>query len=115
MVVITLICAMLATSPPPLLVTIFAVSTALLAGVLVGPVVYGLYWKCATASSCICTMIAGFIAVIAVCAYGNFKFPWTFYAWIPAIIISLVLPPIISAFTKPPSEELLSKIFAKTK
>jgi len=115
MVVVALICATLATSPPPMLVTIFAVTTALLAGVLVGPVVYGLYWRRVTAPSCACAMMAGFIAVIAVCAYGGFQFPWTYYAWIPAIILSLALPPIISVFTKPPSEELLSKIFAKTK
>lgn len=95
-IVLALISMVLAINPPEMVIALFGVTTSILAGVLTGPVVYGLYSRKVTASSVIITMIVSFATAIGISAYGGFKAPWTYYSFVPTIAISLTLPPIIS-------------------
>jgi Na+/pantothenate symporter len=84
----------LSTNPPPMLIVLFGITTSLLSGVLTGPIIYTLFWRKAT-SEAIAIAVSTAIA-LGVAAYGNFKFPWTYYSFIPTLAASLILPPAIS-------------------
>lgn len=90
----------LATKPPEMIIVLFGVTTSILAGVLIGPIIYGLYSKRVSPIAIIVTMIVSFALAIGVSAYGQFKFPWTYYSFIPTILTSITLPPIITIFTE---------------
>ncbi|MCC6017184.1 MAG: hypothetical protein LM582_09105 [Desulfurococcaceae archaeon] len=85
-----------ALKPPEMLITLFGVTTSIISTVLVGPIIYGLFWRKASALGALVSMITSFAVAIAVNAYGGFRFPWTYYAFIPSIILSLTLLPLIS-------------------
>jgi Na+/pantothenate symporter len=85
-----------ALKPPEMLITLFGVTTSIISTVLVGPIIYGLFWRKASALGALVSMITSFAVAIAVSAYGGFRFPWTYYAFIPSIILSLTLLPLIS-------------------
>lgn len=111
--IIALLSTILALNPPEMIIILFDVVTSILAGVLVGPIVYGLYWKRITPTAVIVSMIISFSIAIAVSAYKNFSYPWTYYSFIPTIISSIAIPPIVSMFSKPLSKEYIDKIFSK--
>ncbi|MEL9940215.1 MAG: hypothetical protein QW348_02600 [Ignisphaera sp.] len=91
----------LALKPPEMLITLFGVTTAILSSTLVGPIIYGLYWRKATAEGAIASMVTSFAIAIAVSAYGHFSFPWTYYAFVPALAASLMVMPITNLVSKP--------------
>ncbi|MEM4788443.1 MAG: hypothetical protein QXV06_01430 [Ignisphaera sp.] len=97
-IVLALISMILALKPPEMIVFLFGVTTSILAGVLTGPVVYGLYSRKITASSVVISMVISFALAIGISAYGSFRAPWTYYSFIPTILVSFMLPPIISSF-----------------
>lgn len=94
--VLALISMVLALKPPEMVIALFGTTTSILAGVLTGPVIYGLYSRKVTASAVGITMVISFVLAISISAYGGFKAPWTYYSFIPTIISSLALPPIAS-------------------
>lgn len=98
-VTIALTTTVMALQPPHMIIVLFGVTTSILSGVLIGPIVYGLFWRRTSA--------------IAVSAYGEFKFPWTYYAFGPTILLSLLTPPLVSLVTKPPSREVIDRVFSK--
>ncbi|MEM0005295.1 MAG: hypothetical protein QXJ22_05775 [Ignisphaera sp.] len=112
-VAIASIATAVALQPPQMVMVLFGITTAILSGVLVGPIIYGLFWKRVTAPAVTIAMVASFISAIAVSAYGNFGFPWTYYAFAPTLALSLVLPPIVSLFTEPPPREIIDRTFSR--
>lgn len=93
---LALISMVLALNPPEMVIALFGATTSILAGVLTGPVIYGLYSRRITASAVMISMIVSFSFAIGISAYGGFKAPWTYYSFIPTVTTSLALPPIIS-------------------
>ncbi|MEM1721980.1 MAG: hypothetical protein QXG46_04680 [Ignisphaera sp.] len=112
-VIIALTATVMALQPPQMIIVLFGVTTSILSGVLIGPIVYGLFWRRTSAIAVTIAMIASFTSAIAVSAYGGFKFPWTYYAFGPTILLSLLIPPLVSLVTKPPSREVIDRVFSK--
>lgn len=112
-VAIAFVATALSLQPPQMVIVLFGITTAVLSGVLVGPLVYGLFWRRVTAPAVTIAMVASFISAIAVSAYGNFGFPWTYYAFAPTIALSLMVPPMVSLFTKPPPREVIDRTFSR--
>jgi Na+/pantothenate symporter len=86
----------LSANPPPMLMVLFGITTSLLSGVLTGPIIYTLFWRKATSEAIAIAIAVSTAIALGVAAYGNFKFPWTYYSFIPTLAASLILPPAIS-------------------
>lgn len=98
--VLALVSMVIALRPPEMVIVLFGTVTSIVAGVLTGPVVYGLYLrKRVTATSVTISMVVSFALAIGISAYGGFRYPWTYYSFIPTIASSLALPPTLSMLT----------------
>ncbi|MEM4523410.1 MAG: hypothetical protein QW738_09390, partial [Nitrososphaeria archaeon] len=64
-----------ALQPLRMIMVLFGVTTTILSGVLIGPIVYGLFWRRTTASAVTIAMIISFISDIAASTCRNFGFP----------------------------------------
>jgi SSS family solute:Na+ symporter len=95
-VVLAMLSIVLSINPPPMLMVLFGVTTSILSGVLTGPVIYTLFWRRVKPEAITVTIAVSTATAIGVAAYGDFKFPWTYYSFIPTLAISLTLPLIIS-------------------
>lgn len=109
------------------IVTMMSLSWGTLAGCFIGPYVYGLTTKKATKAAAYASIISGIaVTVILVVVFGVVS-PAKNLTGVAAVIkggiarspligviamiVSMIIVPVVSAFTKKPSKELLDKIF----
>lgn len=92
------------------IVTLMSLSWGTVAGAFMAPYVYGLYWKGTTLWGAKAGMITGLsLAIILFFVLGPNKSP---IASSIAMIVPFGIVPLVSFFTKKPSEKLLKKAFA---
>lgn len=110
-----------------IIVSIMSYSWGIVAGCFIGPYLWGLYWKKTTRAGAWAGMISGFLSVAIMVTIGIITSPVLsegVYAAFKAVStnsplfgciamgVSIVTVPIVSLFTKKPSEETLKKSFA---
>ncbi|MBR1497224.1 MAG: sodium:solute symporter family protein [Oscillospiraceae bacterium] len=94
---------------------LMGVSWGALAGAFLAPFLYGLYWKRATSAGCWVSFL--FSAVVMVLnIFVRASFPKLLQSPINAgafcMLAGLVLVPLVSAFTRPPEQRELDRIFS---
>ena len=93
---------------------LMGISWGALAGAFLGPMIYGLYWKKTTKAACWTSFICGagiMIAVILVPQIFPSFLQSSINAGAFAMAVSLVIVPVVSLFTKKPSERLTEDCF----
>lgn len=73
--VIAFTATVMALQPLQIIMVLFNITTAILSEVLIGPIVYGLFWRRTTESAVTIAMIISLISAVAASTYENFKFP----------------------------------------
>ena len=92
-----------------LIITLMSLSWGVVAGSFMAPFLYGLYWKKTTRLGAEIGMFTGmFLAIFLFFKLGQSNSP---IAATIAMIVPFIVIPIVSAFTKPPDDELLEKAF----
>ncbi|MDR3319016.1 MAG: sodium:solute symporter family protein [Clostridiales bacterium] len=116
---VVLISAIIAAFNPTTIVNLMSFSWGVLGGCFIGPFIYGLYMKKASKAAAYTSIIGALSLTLGLYIISR-TVPAT-AAWLapPAIgvysmIFSLIVTPIVSRFTAPPSQELLDKIMVKT-
>jgi SSS family solute:Na+ symporter len=91
------------------IVTLMALSWGVIAGAFLAPYVYGLFWKGATKMGVVAGMISGvFLAITLFFMWGQDKSPM---ASSVAMIVPFIVIPVVSKFTRAPSEKTLERAF----
>jgi SSS family solute:Na+ symporter len=91
------------------IVTLMSLSWGVIAGAFLAPYVYGLFWKGATRAGVVAGMISGVvIAMTLFFMWGQDKSPM---AASIAMIVPFFVIPLVSQFTKAPSQQTLEKAF----
>jgi len=91
------------------IVTLMSLSWGAVAGSLMAPYLYGLYWKRTTKEGAFAGMITGCVVSISLFfILGESKSPM---ASSIGMITPFIVVPIVSLFTKPPKAEILDKAF----
>lgn len=91
------------------IVTLMALSWGVIAGAFLAPYVYGLFWKGATRAGVVAGMVSGVtLGVVLFFMWGQDKSPM---ASSIAMITPFAVIPLVSAFTKRPSQHTLEKAF----
>jgi len=92
-----------------LIITLMSLSWGAVAGTFMAPYVYGLYWKKATLWGVKAGMATGLtLAIVLFFKFGPQNSPM---ASSIAMIVPFIVVPVVSWFTRPPSQELLKKAF----
>lgn len=125
-IVFIIISAVLAIFRVDAIVTLMSISWGTLAGCFLGPFVYGLYSKKATSAAAFTSVIGGVvITIILIFVFGIVDNASGFINIIKigiqrapligviAMALSMIMMPIVSAFTKKPSDEHIEYCFAK--
>ncbi len=116
-----------ATQNIPIIVNIMSFSWGIVSGCFIGPYVWGIYSKKTTKAGAWAGMICGFFTVIVTTIIltamnaGDAGFGVAFKAasakapemGVAAMVVSLVVVPVVSAFTKKFDDEHLEKVFEK--
>ncbi len=95
--VIGLISILVALNPPGLVADLIAFSWTVIASTCLAPFLIGLYWKGATKSGIISSMVGGFSISLLWMFLGQ---PFGIHGFIPGLIISFSLIFLVSLFTK---------------
>lgn len=91
------------------IVTLMSLSWGSVAGAFLAPYLYGLYWRRGTASAAwICMAVAVGLANILFLWWGERLVP---VASVTAMAVPLLLFPLISVYTRPPSQAALRRAF----
>lgn len=91
------------------IVTLMSLSWGSVAGAFLAPYLYGLYWRRGTASAALVCMAVGTgLANILFLWWGERLVP---VASVTAMAVPLLLFPLISVFTRPPSQAVLRQAF----
>lgn len=107
-VVFIILSAVLALNPNSLITSLMSISWGALSGAFLGPFLYGLYSKKATLASVYATFIVS-VGVTAVNIFIPFTNPIS--AGAIAIVLSLVVVPVVSIFTKKPVAHEVDSMF----
>lgn len=107
---ISVIVLLFALKPPAFLqlIVIFAISG--FAASFTIPLIMGLYWKGATPTGGLYSMIGGFLTLIVLYAF-DIPNPLGFDPLVWGMVVSFILMVIVSKLTKPVSQDTLSKYF----
>lgn len=97
----------LAINPPGIVFQLAIFSQGTIAATLTGSLMYGIYWKRANWQGCMASMISGTLVTIA---WYLFKGPWV-HPYLPGMITSLLMFPIVTLMTPPPAKEIVEKAF----
>ncbi len=94
---------------------LMGVSWGALAGAFLGPYIYGLYWKRTTKAACYTSFVLGVSLMILCICLGNvlppvLKSPINVGAI--AMLLSLIVVPVVSLFTKKPDEKVIENAFS---
>lgn len=99
----------IALAKPTFIVNLMVISWSSLAGVFLAPYIYGLFWKGATRAGAFAGIITGLLCAITLFfLWGVNGVP---LAGVITMFTPMIVMPIVSWMTKPPSEELLAKAF----
>lgn len=98
----------IAMRPPALVLTLTAFAWAVIASTTLWPILFGIYWKGATKSGCVASMIGGFVTALVWMAAGK---PFGIHGFIPGIIVGLLLMILVSQFTPKFSAEHIQRIW----
>lgn len=80
--------------------------------IFVVPILFGIYWKKATAKGAIAAVVTGVISLLLFTLNPSVKaFALGFHALFPTTIISAIVMVIVSKFTKAPSQETIERHF----
>lgn len=91
------------------IVTLMSLSWGSVAGAFLAPYLYGLYWRRGTASAALACMITGVgLANILFLCWGERLVP---VASVTAMAVPMLLFPLISVLTRPPSDATLRQAF----
>ncbi|MEM0355224.1 MAG: hypothetical protein QW716_00955 [Desulfurococcaceae archaeon] len=99
-----------AINPPKLLADLWGTTASVVSSSLVGPLVLSLYWSRTTSKGVIAGSLSSWLSTIMYCYIKGFKWPYTFEAWVPSIILSFSVTIIVSLLTKPPSPDKLLEL-----
>lgn len=99
-----------AANPPKLLADLWGTTASVVSSSLVGPLVLSLYWSRTTSKGVIAGSLLSWLSTIIYCYIKGFKWPYTFEAWVPSIILSFSVTIIVSLLTKPPVRDRLLKL-----
>ncbi|MEM4758773.1 MAG: hypothetical protein QXX10_03755, partial [Desulfurococcaceae archaeon] len=99
-----------AINPPKLLADLWGTAASVVSSSLVGPLVLSLYWSRTTSKGVIAGSLSSWLSTIMYCYIKGFKWPYTFEAWVPSIILSFSVTIIVSLLTKPPSPDKLLEL-----
>lgn len=96
--------------PIAIILELMALSWGAVAGAFMAPFFYGLYWKRATHTSVVISMVIAIAVNVSLYYWlGSAKSP---IAASISMIVPFIVIPIISFVTKPPKNEILEKAFA---
>ena len=80
--------------------------------IFVVPILFGIYWKKATAAGAIASVVVGVISLLSFTWIPSVKaLAMGFHALFPTTILSAITMVIVSKFTKTPPKEIISKHF----
>ena len=81
--------------------------------IFVVPILFGIYWKKATAQGAIAAVVVGVISLLLFTLNPTIKaFAFGFHALFPTTIISSIVMVVVSKFTKTPPQETIERHFA---
>jgi len=107
--VVGLVSLLIALRPPALILELTAFSWAAIASTCLWPLLFGLYWKRATRPAVFASMLGGFMTSVVWMAFGS---PLGLNGFIPGIGVGLLLLVLVSLATKPPSRELIDRVWS---
>jgi SSS family solute:Na+ symporter len=96
--------------PPALVLTLTAFAWAVIASTTLWPILFGIYWKGATKSGCLASMVGGFVVALLWMAVGR---PYGIHGFIPGIIVGFVLMILVSHLTPKFSADHIQSIWGK--
>ncbi len=105
----------LALKPPTFIVNLMAMSWSTLAGVFLAPYLLGLFWKRATRAGVYAGIFSGLACAVLLFpdwGWGSAGVP---IAGAITMFVPMIVMPIVSLFTTPPSPELLASAFGEVK
>lgn len=103
---------LLALAKPAVILTLMALSWGTVAGVFLGPYLWGLFGPRTTKTGAWCGAVGGLITSMVFAWLNNFDSSFVPMGGTLAMLVSLGIVPIVSSFTKGFSREHLQKIFA---
>lgn len=114
-----LISLVIALRPPALILVITAFAWAVIASTNLWPMLFGVYWRGASKSGVLVSMISGAAVALVwqILADKQLGLGWKpvmnsgIHGFIPGIVVSLVTLVVISFLTRPPSQDRLDKAF----
>ncbi|UCD05584.1 MAG: sodium/proline symporter [candidate division WOR-3 bacterium] len=107
-VVIGFISLVIALRPPALVLTLTAFAWAVIASTTLWPILFGIYWKGATKSGCIASMVGGCVTALVWMIAGK---PFGVHGFIPGIIVGFLLMVIVSYATAKFSVEHINRVW----
>lgn len=116
MLLMRLLCAVfvgvslvIALKQPDVIVNLMVMSWGSLAGVFLAPFVYGLFWRRTTRAGVIAGIVSGLICSFTL--FTLWRADGVAVAGAVTMIVPLIVVPVVSLMTAPPSKELLDKAF----
>lgn len=92
-----------------IIVNLMVMSWGSLAGAFLAPFLYGLFWKRTTRMGVFCGMASGLVC--AVVLFSIWRADGVAVAGAITMIVPLIVVPLVSLITQPPSKELIDKAF----
>jgi SSS family solute:Na+ symporter len=105
--------AILALFKPAIILALMALSWGTVAGVFLGPYIWGLFWPGTTKMGVWAGALGGLLISLGFAFYHNFEPSFVTIGGASAMLFSLAIVPVVSLFTESYSEEHLQKVFVK--
>jgi len=110
-IVVMFVSIVIALNPPTIVHKLCAFSTGVMGATFGAIVFYSLFWKRGNWQGCIASMVGGTVVTLI---WYVFNLP-IFYPYFPGTIASIILFPVVSLLTPPPSKQLVEKAFGTEK
>jgi len=107
-IVIGFVSLVIALRPPALVLTLTAFAWAVIASTTLWPILFGIYWKGATKSGCIASMVGGCVTALVWMIAGK---PFGVHGFIPGIIVGFLLMILVSYATPKFSREHINHVW----
>ncbi len=105
--------ALLALFKPAIILTLMALSWGTVAGVFLGPYIWGLFWPGTTKMGAWAGALGGLLTGLGFAWYHSFEPSFVTIGGALAMLLSLAIVPVVSLFTENYSEEHLQKVFVR--
>lgn len=105
--------AVLALLKPTIILTLMALSWGTVAGVFLGPYLWGLFWPGTTKMGAWGGALGGLITGLGYAWFHNFDASFVTIGGALAMLLSLAIVPVVSVFTESFSREHLQKVFVE--